>query len=71
MKNEITLIKISNLYMNNKLISENTFQIQKNLSEEDIFKLFGKISSLIDIRSGYNKAQCSRTTLEIINIKKY
>ena len=71
MKNQITMVKISNVYMNNKIISENTFDIRKNLSEESILKFFGVISSLIDIRSGYNKAQCSMTTLEVINIKKY
>lgn len=71
MKNEITLMKVTNIYMNNKIISENTFQIQKNLPEENIFKLFGVISSIINIRSGYFKDECSRTTLEIINIKRY
>lgn len=71
MKNEYSLMKICNVSMNNKVISENTFRLCKNVPEDIILKLFGKISSIIDIQYGQTKAHCSRTTLEIINIKQY
>lgn len=71
MKNETKFIKICNVYMNNKIISENIFEIRKDVTEEEIFKVFALISSVIDIRIGQAKDQCSRTTLQIIDIKQY
>lgn len=68
---EITYVKISHVYINNKLISENLFEINDNLDENVIFKFFGLVTNLIDIKSGQTKKDCSKTTLEVMKIKKY
>lgn len=57
--------------MNNKIISENRFLINNDIEEEKILKLFGMISSLIDIRSGKSNKDCSYTALQVEKINYY
>lgn len=71
MRNKTTYIKICNVFMNDKIISENVFEVNENLSDEIILKFFALISSILDLKSGKNLNQCSRTTLEVIEIRKY
>lgn len=71
MRKQQTYMKISHLYLNNQLISENRFLINNNLDEKVILKTFGMISSFIDIKSGETKADCSYTALRIEKIIDY
>lgn len=64
-------IKISNVYMNNKIISENLIQVRDNVTDEEIFEFYSKVSSLIKLRTGKNKNKFSKTIVDIVKIKNF
>ena len=71
MKKIETYIKISNVYINNKIISENKFLINNDLSDEIIIKFFGLVSTIIDTQSGQARNECSITKFQIERISIY
>lgn len=64
-------IKISNVYMNNKILSENLFEVRNDLTDEEIFKFYSMVSTIIKIRVGENKNKFSRTIIDLIEIKNF
>lgn len=69
--NETNYIKICNVYLNNKIISENIFEVNPNLTDEQIFKFYSLVTSIINIRYGKDKNSFSRTTIDLIKIKNF
>lgn len=68
---EKNYIKITNSYMNNKIISENLFQVRDNLTDDEILKFYSIITSIINIRIGKNKNKFSKTSVDIVKIKNF
>lgn len=68
---EKNYIKITNSYMNNKIISENLFQVRDDLTDDEIFKFYSVITSIINIRTGKNKNKFSKTSVDIVKIKNF
>lgn len=68
---EKNYIKISNVYMNNKLISENLFEVRPDLTDDEILEFYSRISSFINIRIGKNKNLYSKTICDLVKIKNF